>query len=190
MGNAELKSFSGLVCCAKMVSLTSQKIYAKLKFSLGATKVLSLLPPKRQGKGRHRMLLYQRNCAFSIYRGQYSRNLNLCGIVLMAYGMEGAALLTGDCCYRQVGDILRSESRCRMEIENLTMVVPHHGGKFSRNLDHSHISKGFYGKTAIISVNAKKNSYGHPNTAVVQWLNRKFHKVKRTDCDGVVEENF
>lgn len=189
LSDADIKDFAGLICPAKMTSMTSQNIYKRFLSILSKNKVLSLAPPRKvQRKGHSRMLFYKKTNVYSIYHGETNRNLNYCGIVLMVYGKAGNVLLTGDCSYLQASTVLSQEVDNIANCPNQIMVAPHHGGKFSRNLGTLTIPPhGYKPMSALVSVDANDNTYGHPDSDVLSDLSKIYKEVKRTDKNGTIE---
>lgn len=188
-------SFSDVVCCAKMTSLTSQKIYEKLRTVLtcnGKVNVLSLVPPYHKFRSGHsKMKLYKKMGNFVLYHGENNSNINYCGLILMVFGKNGNVILTGDSSYKQVSSVLNENSEHVDKSRRLLMIAPHHGGRFSEELDEIDYRQVLNNQElAIVSVDENDNTYGHPDTGEMRRLRLFFDNVKRTDKEGDIEVSF
>lgn len=191
LSDADVQDFAGFVCPAKMTSVTSQQIYKKFIKNLPSSKILSLAPPRKaQRKGHSQMVLYKKINTYSVYHGESNSRINYCGIVLMVYGTSGNALLTGDCSHLQASMVLSQEAGNIVNCPKQIMVVPHHGGAFSKNLGVLTIPQNYKPTSALVSVDANDNSYGHPDSKVLADLSQIYKEVKRTDKEGTLERTF
>lgn len=189
MNDNDIKGFAGVICCSKMTSMTSQRVYKKLVSQLTKSKVMSLDPPTHISRGHSKMRAIKRGGNFVLYQGEMNSNINYCGLVLMLFGDNGSALLTGDCSLTQASSILLNE-RSNICHRSLNMVEPHHGGDFSARLRVFTIPSQYTAKDALISVDENDNSYGHPNKRVLGMLQSTFQTVKRTDKSGDLYVQF
>ena len=181
MTSEELSCFSGLICNAKMPSLTSQHIYKKLEEAITKKKIESLetdLTKSNDG----RMFLYHSTYYYNIYYGKESKNLNFSGITLFIHGEKRNVLLTGDCNYVQVSYILNQEEN-KIKTKKLILAVPHHGGTFTNGNNELTIPDKMKPYKAIISV-GKDNKYKHPKKSILDMLEKKSFEIERTDEQG------
>lgn len=175
LSSIEMKEFSAVYCVTNKPSLTSQNIYNALLKALPG-KVFTI-PYARYATRQVRTALWKRKGQVSAYVGQKYWNNNLSGIQLYIEGANCAALLTGDCNYKQIDNILSTENHNGP----LLMVTPHHGCKPTTK---PHLNTYYNNSEAIISVDENRNSYGHPTKEVLKYLSLYFHPVTRTDKVG------
>jgi len=139
---------------------------------------------------------YPSSGCIQMYTGELSSGSNLSGIQIYVEGNNKNCLLTGDCNYRQVRAILEDQV-IKSNITSgkaLVLVVPHHGAKVTTeriggkdvDIDISISSSlrptfQMVDSIAIISVDEKNNSHGHPRKHTKVYLENKSSVVKRTD---------
>ena len=183
MTSDELSYFSGLICNAKMPSLTSQHIYKKLEEAITKKKI-ECLEANPKTINNQKMHLYKSiDSNYNIYYGKKCKNLNFSGITLFVYGQEQNVLLTGDCNYAQVSDILTQEEN-KIKTKKLILAVPHHGGDFNDKKNNElTIPDKMKPYKAIISV-GKDNKYKHPKKSILDILEKKSFEIVRTDEQG------
>lgn len=106
-------------------------------------------------------------------------------VLLISYGSFDA-LLMGDA-DGQVDDRLRMPQPADGIIEVLK--VPHHGAKtgMAPSLVKALLSAGVPSKGNIAVISVGKNSYGHPATEALEFLERMTRTVYRTDRQGSVD---
>lgn len=187
--------FSGLVCPAKIPSLTSQKLFEKMKAALTGNKTLSLVPDKyKKGSLSIKRVTRHSLRSYALYQGINSWNVNYCGLVLIVNCYNGSYVLTGDCSWKQLL-LICWQNHCDIKKDKIVLVVPHHGAKISnmRGNYRQYYNKlkiaitHFYNPvSAIISVDEGDNNYGHPCPSTIKALEDSFEEVKRTDKDGDV----
>lgn len=189
MSDQELACFSGLLCSSRQPSCSSQTIYARIKKAIGKANVNSV---KMYPTINHndQMYFYQKANAFAFYYGKKATRKNYAGFTVFVQGNVRSVILTGDCNYAQLSDVLVQEVPNSGQVGNLVMVVPHHGGTFSGKFKIFSIPLVFTAEEAIISVDAMNNNYGHPSKATIQMLRSWFAQINRTDAVGDIERNL
>ena len=186
MSDQELACFSGLLCSSRQPSCLSQTIYARIKKAIGKANVNSVkMYPARNHNDQ--MYFYQKANAFAFYYGKNATRKNYAGFTVFVQGNVRSVILTGDCNYAQISDVLVQEAPISGQVGNLVMGVPHHGGTFSGKFKILSIPLVFTAEEAIISVDAMNNNYGHPSNATIQMLRSWFAQINRTDIGGDIE---
>jgi len=182
----ELKnSFSGVICPNHKAGHMATQTWEKLKrvFNHNAIKIDI---PSRKSK-------YVLNELFSegdkiwLYIGEKNSNRNLSGIQVFVEGEYKDCLLTGDCNYRQVENILNLNRQSANSTKPIAFVVPHHGTEVYPSNVQLTLNKNS-NSVAIISVG--KNNYGHPSNNTIKYLSPYFGNIKKTDNDGDVEDRL
>lgn len=190
MTDAEIKCFSKFVCVDKMKSAMSQLLFQRLLNLLGPSNVFCRMPWSRT-LGSDYPLVHKEfsNGVLSFYTGESSRNTNYTGILLFVKGGDGNVIFTGDCLPCQANEVLQD----RFNVKDLNtehyLVVPHHGGDFKSKAVYKtyQIPQGVSAVEAIISVDELNNSYGHPDSNMLKWLNSVANwSIVRTDKVGTV----
>lgn len=186
MSDQELACFSGLLCSAMQPSCSSQTIYGRIKKTIGKANVNSVkICPTRNHNDQ--MYFYQKANAFSFYYGKKATSKNYAGFTVFMQGNDCNVLLTGDCNYVQISNVLNKGMLNPGQVGNLVMVVPHHGGTFSSKFNILSIPRAFTAEEAIISVDAMNNNYGHPSKTTIKMLQNWFAQINRTDVIGDIE---
>lgn len=181
--NERFVSYFTVVFCPLPKSKTSRKVFGKLKKAFGNNFVFI---PRFGGMSNRSswppMKLEKRSHNLSLYAGDDSDNINLCGLAIFVDGPNKTGLFSGDLSLGQCNEVMMNENNTKPHV----LIVPHHGG--------------YCGQTslqimnpidlAIISVGAN-NSYKHPNRDVLKCL-RKISKngIKRTDMNGSIIEKL
>ena len=179
----ELSYFSGLICNAKMPNLTSQHIYKKLEEAITKKKIESLEANPKTINNQKMHLYKSIDSKYNIYYGKECKNLNFSGITLFIHGEKRNVLLTGDCNYAQVSNILTQEGN-KIKTKKLILAVPHHGGDFNdEKKNELAIPNKIEPDKAIISV-GKDNKYKHPKKSILDMLEKKSFEIERTDEQG------
>lgn len=194
MTDAEINNFSKFICVDKMQTTMAANLYNRLESVLGKNRIFCIAPPAKS-PGRSNMQMKEKfsNDTVSLYVGVNSRNINYCGIVLFAQGETGNVVLTGDCKPTQANHVLLQQLvKDGYPTCDHYLVVPHHGGDF-KTKSHKvyHIPSGTQPKSAIISVDASNNTYGHPKNEMVNWLQSVARWIiERTDKDGTIKHDL
>lgn len=180
MTDSELRGFSGIVCPSQLKSLTVTTLFSKIQALLKNNVFVTSNAPNRGGNRFMSFLTKAQNVKY--YYGKHANRLNYSGISLLVEGQCRHAILTGDCNYSQVTDVLNN--RRYTPVLHLVMVAPHHGAAFCSSLNNLGMFS-YCGCTAVISVGAS-NKYGHPKQSTLNMLQRMFCKTVRTDHFGDV----
>ena len=106
-----------------------------------------------------------------------SKELNDTTIVTLLEGPDWEVLYTGD-----IGFNIEDQIRKKYNIQSDVLKVGHHGSRFSSG---EKFLKEVKAKIAIIEVG--KNSYGHPNPAALQRLEKAGAQVYTTLRDGIIK---
>ena len=106
-------------------------------------------------------------------------DLNNAAVLLKLHDGDHTALFTGDM-EKVVEDVL---VKARADVSTEILKVAHHGSKTSSSEEFLGAS---HPKTAVISVGTK-NTYGHPNSGVLERLQSIGATVRRTDLEGAIE---
>ncbi len=172
----------------KLLDVVSRKkipvkfVTAGEKIEVGSTSLSVVWPSPEQIANFKRTLLAAsqgESLRSSVLGVQSTSNLNDGSIVFwLRYGSFDA-LLTGDADTR-VEQNYRNTKLADEVVEVLK--VPHHGSKTGIT---DEFIQWLRPKLAVISVG--KNSYGHPNGAILAMLARLGIQVKRTDQEGDIE---
>lgn len=85
----------------------------------------------------------------------------------------------GETSFLLTGDLPREESVLPEEKEVTVLKAAHHGSKYSTSQEFLNLVRP---KEAVISVG--KNSYGHPDSGVLERLKNMGTIIRRTDTDG------
>ena len=191
MTDAEIKNFSKFICVDKIQTATARKVFYRIEGIMGKARIFCIAPPaKKAGRSKYIMKEKFVNNTVSVYVGLNSRNINYCGLILYADGDEGNVVLSGDCTPTQANHVLIQEmAKKNYPSCNHYLVVPHHGGEFkAKNQKVYHIPRGLKPISAIISVDAANNTYGHPKREMLNWLNSVAPwKIERTDLAGTIK---
>lgn len=175
-------SFSKVICVDKKMSCTSQRIYNDLVSALGEANV-SCVPPQNKTDGIT-MHFWNRIGDVVLYIGEKSRNINYCGLCMLAQGQSKSVSFTGDVRLLQAKHMYDQEKN-GMNTQEHILIVPHHGGDYGA-------SSRIYSlplSDAIISV-GKGNQYGHPDEHMIRYLETLCGNIKQT-CDvGDIFENL
>lgn len=188
MTDGELAYFSHIICSAKQPSVNIQRLYQKLVSIIGVQNVESVTPPSKPKKGHPHMTMHKSMGILTIFKGENSGSKNYSGIAALVQGNKGWAVLSGDSSYYQVSQILQAMNSPAQSI--LRLIVPHHGGEFTRNLSTLTLPPSLLAESAIISVDEQNNTYGHPKRSVIGKLQSQFMEVLRTDKIGDIERDF
>lgn len=168
-----------------------KNLYSNQSIDFGKVKFRSLWPEKN-------WLVNNINCSNNNCSTLASKNDSVLGIStdnsdlnnfsemgILSYGSFDV-LLTGDGDKRIQDDILKiynnqiDPDQIGVDIE--VMKVPHHGSKTAIT---NEFLQRFKPQLAVISVG--KNSYGHPNSELINKLFSLGAQVMRTDQDGTIE---
>ena len=160
---------------------TAKRIYEKITNNNGKTIIVR---PGHRDSGMPSLpeIIWEEQC-YSIFIGQEHSDRNLSGIQVFLRSKHENILLCGDCGWYQVIHILAHKTKTASTGEKCNVVVPHHGGGKD---------KTYYGFTipcfmnkgkALISVDKKKNSYGHPSKSLMDYLDTCFNDILRTDIE-------
>lgn len=190
----ELACFSHVYCSQKIKSVTAKLIMKRINEKLPKHTVHVLANRIRKGQDYPLMRKEMEENGFSLYVGEENRNINYCGLVLFVHGAVGNALLTGDCALVQASDVLNNEADKLTALNNKhKLVVPHHGGDYTYKKDLYRIydvPNNVDCDVAIYSV-GRGNVYGHPEKDVVDLLDIKFSRDRRTDFEAIsISENI
>jgi len=90
-----------------------------------------------------------------------------------------ARFMYGETSFLLTGDLPREETVLPEEQEVTILKAAHHGSKYSTSQEFLNAIRP---KEAIISVG--KNSYGHPDSGVLERLKKMGTVIRRTDTDG------
>lgn len=113
---------------------------------------------------------------YKLFIGEKSKSKNRSGLLLAVYSKTATALLTADHTNYQVWDNMYAE--IEPKLGELHIVVPHHGGKCGKES----VRPGKLSGIAAVSVG--KNSYKHPNKAVLKQYEGAGYRVICTDDCG------
>lgn len=173
-------NFLKKVCCVfvpeKVVSLTAKNIlnhilkkcnYVRTVKSPKKTKKRWIGVQPAQIEGNY----------YKIYIGEESKQTNLSGMLLVLFNNGKILMLTADHSNRQVWEGVYSDISRVTQINEVNLIVPHHGG----NCGNLNITKGINAELAIISVG--KNSYKHPVQKVVDKYKENGFNILRTDWE-------
>ena len=108
--------------------------------------------------------------------GQTMKDINNSSIVIQLSFGEVKALLTGDISSSVEKSLIEKGIFLKADV----LKIAHHGSKNSTSED---FLKEVSPQLAVISVGAD-NSYGHPNSVVLELLSKYGIKILRTDQDG------
>lgn len=186
MDESQLKCFSGVICVDKMKSRMSKNIYASLLKAVGPGKMFCRANKQRTAHSDYPLLqLVYKNSAFTIYIAEDSRNINYSGIIMVVSGYDSHVVLTGDCLFVQASDAMEHAHNHNNTAIGHYLVVPHHGGNIKGKNRFYHIPVGIVPKEAIISVDENNNSYGHPSSTMIGYLQSIADwSITRTDQNG------
>lgn len=191
MTDTEINNFSKFICVDKIQTATARKVFSRIEGIMGKARVFCIAPPaKKAGRSNYIMKEKFENNTVSVYVGINSRNINYCGLVLYAEGDEGNMVLSGDCTPTQANHVLIQEmAKSNYSSCNHYLVVPHHGGEFKAKSQKIYrIPGGLKPISAIISVDAANNTYGHPKREMLNWLSSVAPwKIERTDLYGTIK---
>jgi len=166
--------FRQVICSDQTKSVSSQRILERLRSVLGG-RVFCLRPPERERYTPYPVMHpFARNGRISIYIGEYSTNINYCGMNVFIDGTRCSVQMTGDCMLAQADDVISNQFIMgQLCSPDHVLVAPHHGGYLGEEVlrynSKSHINP--YG--AVISVGAD-NRYGHPAPATMNFLAKVF----------------
>ncbi|WP_163527356.1 hypothetical protein [Halobacillus ihumii] len=164
MDDEEIKKIKSFIAPDNLPgSNTYIKAWGRL-ITNGVTPIL-LKPAKGKGRGI-RLKEIANGLHFNVYRATSGVSRNQTGIAIHVRGKERSGLLTGDHHYNKImEDIILKANNLK---PNLTMVIPHHGGKAGR-IDSKNWSslkfKGF--------ISYGDNGYGHPYQNYIDKLGYK-----------------
>ena len=115
---------------------------------------------------------------FENLEGQTMKNVNNTSIVIQLCFEEIKVLLTGDINSSVEKSLIKKNS-----LQSDVLKIAHHGSKISSSED---FLREVLPQLAVISVGAD-NSYGHPDSAVLELLSQYGIKPLRTDQDGDIK---
>ncbi len=118
---------------------------------------------------------------YSVFIGQENSDRNLSGIQVFLRSEHENMLLCGDCGWHQVIHILAQKTETASTGEKCNIVVPHHGGGKDKTYYGFTIPYNMNKGKALVSVDKKKNSYGHPSKSLIDYLDTCFNDILRTD---------
>ncbi len=187
MSTSEIsQKFQQVVCTNQCKSLMSQRILEKLRLSLPG-RVFCFNTSNRPAHSPYPALIpFYSDGFISLYIGEHSSNINICGINAFVCGNLFSVQFTGDCLLKQADDVLQNEYLKRRLQTDHILIVPHHGGKSSKvkvplAYNTSSIANC---NTSIISV-GKHNGYGHPEHTVMSFIAGIFkHNIHLTSLYG------
>ncbi len=120
---------------------------------------------------------------YEIFIGQEHNDRNLSGIQMFLHSQTANVILSGDCGWFQIIHILTKKSASIQHREVCNLVVPHHGSGEDKTYFGFTIPFNMDKGLAVISVDKNGNSYGHPSTCLINYLNNYFTSIYRTDVN-------
>lgn len=105
-------------------------------------------------------------------------DINASSIILKATYNKNSFLFTGDATKETENDLLEKG----VDLKSDVYKVAHHGSDYSNGLDYL---KQINPSLSIIEVGAD-NSYGHPHTYTMKYLNQLKSTILRTDLQGTI----
>jgi glyoxylase-like metal-dependent hydrolase (beta-lactamase superfamily II) len=153
-------------------TVTYRRILEKLH--LNGIPFLTMPPSKKINGDRSKSIdLICENTVgpFNIFRATPGKSRNQAGIVIVADGENGKALLTGDHHYPKILNSVTSKIAPK---DRVVMVAPHHGGS-AGCIDVKDWRKHF--PRIEIPISVGKNYYGHP----VKSIMKKLRQIQRNN---------
>ncbi len=175
MTDDELSSFSYVIFRDQVPSLTSRRLYSRLRNLIGVKKLYSI-PAIAKAKKRGPTYLYPLNSTNNklvVYNSEEHKNRNISGIYLSLKTIKSSVIFSADAHYDQISrDILPSLNYTHEH----NLIVPHHGGRAGKFIYSRPSNVSF--NIAVISVGI--NSYGHPIASYENMLKLNFKSVFKT----------
>lgn len=175
MTDDELKSFSYFVCKEQVPTIACRLIYGRLERTIGPDRILTLSSNRIRGRrGLPPLSLVSNpNAQLLIFNGDYHKDRNRSGIVLLVRTSNSSVVFAGDIFYKQISSYVL----VHLNYEHAHyLIVPHHGGKAGNYIYN--LPKLALPREAIISVG--KNSYGHPLKLLKSQIKSDGFKIKET----------
>lgn len=193
MNDDEINYFRGVICPFNMRSVVSKRLFSRLTDVLGAQRMYSYKNLQRDHRFKYPRLhkIYE-NKGIWLFLGEESRNINYSGIVMVVSGDHSHAVLTGDCLNVQACYATRFARFIGGAAKGHVLVVPHHGGKFSKQkiFNYFKLSGGSDPRKAIVSV-GDSNIYNHPDENTIEFFNAIMNNpVECTSQKGSLKESL